>query len=59
MWANQLQMNDTKTEYIIFGTSNLLSEIDLYSITVRGIAVDSSQVEEFLGTILDETLSIR
>ena len=54
-----LQMNGTKTEFIIFGTSNLISKINLDSITVGGITVNSSQVVKFLGTILDQTLYFR
>ena len=54
---NQLQMNDTKTEFITFGTSNLLSKIDLDSITIAGITVNCSKKSKFLGAILEEALS--
>ena len=57
MWMNQLQMNHTKTELIKI--SNLLSKIDLDSITVRGITVNCSKKVKFLGAILDETFSFR
>ena len=52
-------MNNTKTEFIIFGISNLLRELDLDSITVGGETVNSSQMVKFLHTTLDETLSFR
>ena len=49
MQMDQLCMNDTNTEFIIFGTSNLLSKIeDLDSIIVGGITVNSSQMVKFL-----------
>ena len=47
MWTNQLKMNNTKTEFTIFGKSNL-RKINLDSITVGGITVNSSQMSNFL-----------
>ena len=52
-------MNNIKTEFIIFGTSNLLSKIDLDSMTFGVITVNSLQMVKFLGAILDETLSFK
>ena len=45
---NHLQMNDTETEFITFGTSNLLSKKDFDSITFRGITVNCSKQSNFL-----------
>ena len=60
MCMNHLQMNDTKTEFITFGTPpHLLSKKDLDSITVGGTTVSCSKTVKFLGAFLDETLSFR
>ena len=59
MYMNHLQMNDTKNEFITFGTSILLSKKDLDSITVEGITVNCSKTAKFLGAFLHETLSFR
>ena len=55
---NHLQMNDTKSEFITFGTSNLFSKRDLNSITVGGLIVNCSENIKFLGVFLDETSSV-
>ena len=54
-----LQMNDTETDFITFGTSNLLSKKGLDSITVGGITINCSKTIKFLGAFLDETLSFK
>ena len=48
MCMNHLQMNDTKTEFITFGTPHVLSKEDPDSITVRGITVNCSKKSNFL-----------
>ena len=56
---SHLQMNDTKTEFITFGTPHLLSKKDLESITVGRTTVSCSKTVKFLGGFLDETLSFK
>ena len=48
MCMNHLQMNDTKTELITFGTPHLLSKKDLDSITVGETTVSCSNAANFL-----------
>ena len=56
---NHLQMNDTKTEFITFGTTHLLNKKNLDSITFGDTTVKSSKMIKFLGVLLDETLSFK
>ena len=56
---NHLQMNDTKTEFITFGTTHLLNKKNLDSITIDDTTVNSSKTVKFLGVLLDETLSFK
>ena len=59
MCMNHLQMNDTKTEFITFGTTHLLNKKNLDSITIGDTTVNSSKTIKFLGVLLDETLSFK
>ena len=59
MSMNHLQMNDTKTELITFGTTHLLNKKNLDSITFGDTTVKSSKMIKFLGVHLDETLSFK
>ena len=59
MCMNDLQMNDTKTEFISFGTPHLLSKKNLDSITIGGTTVSCLKTIKFLGAFLDETLSFK
>ena len=56
---NHLQMNDTKTEFITFGTTHLLNKKNLDSITIGDTTVNSTKTVKFLGVLLDETLSFK
>ena len=56
---NHLQMNDTKTEFLTFGTTHLLNKKNLDPITFRDTIVSSSKTIKFLGVLLDETLSFK
>ena len=56
---NHLQMNDTKTEFITFGTTHLLNKKNLDSITISDTTINSSITVKFLGVLLDETLSFK
>ena len=53
---SHLQMNNTKTEFITFGTTHLLNKKNLDSITFRDTTVKSSKTMKFLGVLLDKTL---
>ena len=59
MSMNHLQMNNTKTEFITFGTTYLLNKKNLDSITFGDTTVKSSKTIKFLGVLLDETLSFK
>ena len=59
MSMNHLQMNDTKTEFITFGTTHLLNKKNLDSITFGDTTVKSSKTIKFLGVLLDDTLSFK
>ena len=59
MSMNHLQMNNTKTEFITFGTAHLLNKKNLDSITFRDTTVKSSKTIKFLGVLLDDTLSFK
>ena len=59
MSMNHLQMNNTKTEFITFGTTHLLNKKNIDSITFRDTTVKSSKTIKFLGVLLDETLSFK
>ena len=59
MCMNHLKMNDTKTEFITFGTTHLLNKKNLDSITIGDTTVKSSKTIRFLGVLLDDTLSFK
>ena len=48
-------MNDTKPEFISFGTTHLLNKKNLDSITIGNTTVNCSKTIKFLGVLLDET----
>ena len=52
---NHLQMNDTRTEFITFGTPHLPSKKYLDSITIGGTTVSCSKAIKFLCAFVDET----
>ena len=56
---NHLQMNDTRTEFITFGTPHLLSKKNLDSIAIGSTAVSHSKTLKFLCALVDETLSFK
>ena len=59
MCMNHVQMNDTQTEFITFGTTHLVSNKNLDSVTISGTTVICSKTIKFLGALLDETLSFK
>ena len=52
-------MNDTRTEFITFGTPHLLSKKNLDSLTIGGTTVSCSKTRKFLCAFVDETLSFK
>ena len=56
---NHLQVNDTRTEFITFGTPHLLSKKNLDSIAVGGTTVNCSKTRKFLCALVDVTLSFK
>ena len=59
MCMSHLQMNDTRTEFITFGTPHLLSKKNLDSLTIGGTTVGCSTTRNFLCAFVDETLSFK
>ena len=58
MCSNQLKMNDTKTEFISFGTRQQLAKFSLSEINVGSEQVSSSSEVKYLGIWLDRELSL-
>ena len=56
--ANKLLINDTKTEFLIIGTRQQLSKIQIDSISVGESSISSSKEVRNLGAWLDNTLSM-
>ena len=61
MWmeANQLKMNDAKTEFIVIGTSSNLRKNTLDHIKIGNTKIHQSSKIKFLGIFLDEKLSFK
>ena len=58
MAANWLKLNDSKTEFIIFGSQNNLSKINIKTITVGGETINISQSVKSIGATLDCNLGL-
>ena len=52
-----LFINVTKTEVMLFGTSQRLAKIDQFSVSVNGSAIKRVTEFKYLGVIFDEHLS--
>ena len=59
MEENQLKMNDAKTEFIIFGTTNNLKKNTLHNIKIGNTKIHRTSKIKFLGVNLDEKLSLK
>ena len=59
MYMNHLQMNDTRTEFITFGTPYLLIKKNFDSWTIGGTTVSCSKRIKFLCVFMDKTLSFK
>ena len=54
---NSLFINVTKTEVMLFGTSQRLAKVDQFSVSVNGSAIKRFTEFKYLGVIFDEHLS--
>ena len=55
--SNSLFLNVTKTEAMLFGTSQRLAKVDQFSVSVNGSAIKRVTEFKFLGVVVDEHLS--
>ena len=59
MDLNRLKMNDTKTEFIFFGSRQQLCKIDTTDINVNGAIIPATPCIRYLDTDLDSQLSLK
>ena len=59
MDKNQLKMNSSKTEFIVFGSKHQLQICTLNSLKVDDKVIMAKSVTKFLGTYLDEFLNMK
>ena len=58
MTENKLKMNESKTEFIIFGTKKQLSKVRQSSIKVGGDSIEAKSVVRNLGSMFDSELKM-
>ena len=59
MDLNRLQMNDSKTEFIVFGSKRHLKKVTINTINVNKCDIKKSSVIRYLGVLLDESLNLK
>ena len=59
MDKNRLQMNDEKTEFIMFSSRQLAKKIDTDCLNVNGTTIQKSEVIKYLGIWLDLQLNFK
>ena len=59
MNRNQLKMNETKTEFIVFGSKHQVQRNNLKSLNIDNTTVKAKSVIKFLGAHLDESLNMK
>jgi len=59
MGSNRLNLNEDKTEVILFGSKNSLSQIDITSIILGSTAINLSSSVRCLGVTLDSELTLK
>ena len=59
MNRNQLKMNDTKTEFIVFGSKHQVQRNGLKSLNIDNTTIKAKSVIKFLGAYLDESLNMK
>ena len=56
---NRLKMNNSKTEFIMYGSRQQLSKIETTNIDTNGVTITKSDCIRYLGADLDEMLSLK
>ena len=59
MGSNQLKMNASKTQFILFGTNHQLKKTTSIKINVCGENVKKSEIVRYLGVWLDSNLNFK
>ena len=59
MCKNRLQMNNGKTEFIYFGSRQMLSLCNIGEIDVQGTKMNRSDIVRYLGALLDSELNLK
>ena len=59
MDGNRLKMNNSKTEFIMFGSSKMLTKCITTDININGTRVKKQNVIRYLGVWMDEVLSFK
>ena len=59
MDGNRLKMNDSKTEFIMFGSSKMLTKCITTDININGTRVKKQNVIRYLGVWMDDVLSFK
>ena len=58
MTRNKLKLNESKTEFIIFGTKKQVSKVLKHSINVGGDHIEGKKVVRNLGSMFDSELKM-
>ena len=57
--ANRLKMNDSKTEFIVFGSQRQITKLNTSSIKVNDTNVEASNSVKYLGVHLDANVNLK
>ena len=59
MDMNRLKLNESKTEFIMFGSKQMVDRCQVDSLTVNGMSIDCSTSIKYLGVFLDQSLTLK
>ena len=59
MKTNRLKMNDSKTEFIIFGACQQLQKLSITSVHVNNTLIKSAEAVKYLGVYMDKNLNFK
>ena len=59
MNTNRLKMNDSKTEYIVFGSRQQLNKLCSTTLNVNDTPIEASDCVKYLGVYLDKNLNLK
>ena len=59
MCKNRLKMNNAKTEFIYFGSRQMLSLCEKEKLDVQGTKINRSNSVRYLGALLDSELNLK